>query len=93
MSDDMNAVTDDGTVAALMIRIMQQNANDSSYLLNGLVEGLQRDLDHAQAELTAIRKRITILLRGPYLPNPALVLNALYPAEEEINAFLPEEGS
>ena len=88
--DNLEELTQDKAAAALMIRIMQQNANDAAHLGNSLVESYQRDYSHARAELAAIRTRITILFRGRYLPNPDLVLNALYPAEEEIVKFLEE---
>lgn len=72
----------------LIGQIFTQMFKDSHFTHNAVIEGLQNALDDRDAELSAIRQGVSMLLSGPYMPNPDAIRRAVfYPDKELIDEY------
>lgn len=78
------ALAPESGAADLIGAIMAQNARDAMFATNALLERYQADADRLRAELFAVRRGISHLLRGPWMPTSDALLRSLWPTPEEI---------
>lgn len=71
----------------LLAACVEQNARDSFYVTNQLMEGYEEERDDARAELAAIRDHVSGLLAGPYMPTPDRLLQALWPSKATVDQY------
>lgn len=82
----------DSRALALMITLMQHSNAENMHLLNTFAASYKRDFEREQARVRLIRARIISLCDQPYLPHPGLILDALYPSDNAIEALLPPDS-
>jgi hypothetical protein len=78
-------------VVELMLRLQQHSSQDTAHVLNGLVKSFQRDLELTRAELRAVRNNVSAVCSQPWAPHPDVIRDQLYPSEQEIRKYLPED--
>lgn len=74
----------------LMVQLMQHSHNETNAILNQQIQWKDEEIQRLKFELSLIRRHIMSLFKGPYMPMPDLVLDALFPNDELLEAF--QEG-
>lgn len=85
-----SALSDDAKVASMVAEMVSQNYRDYAGTTQTLIESYQADIAELRATLGAIRQRIGHLLSGPYMPTPAVLLDALYPDPSSLRIMDPK---
>jgi hypothetical protein len=75
-AEDLADVDDSAT--ALIINLMQQNANNAAHLSNNLMEGYKLDYEKALATIAQIRFNVENLFASGYMPTESAIIRALY---------------
>lgn len=89
-NEENKEVTFDKGTMELFAALIQQNAKDLNFTTDALLFGYKNSAEMAQATVDAIRYGINRLLSSDYMPTTAAIKRALYPSEELVEAFMPQ---
>lgn len=81
----------DSDTLALVVTLMQRNANDAAHLGEQLIPAYQRDIERLQATIDLIRQGINNAYCKPYAPSQNTILNCLWPYEDDIEDYIKGE--
>jgi hypothetical protein len=94
MSEDKDAlqeaVEEGREIPALAVALMHRSYQDSTFLLNQLVESFRNSYEETRAELDIVRHRIEVALSGPWTPTPEYLRGVMYPEQTEIEELVNE---
>lgn len=68
--------------------LIQASSDSLQWTNTQLIEGYKHQAERAQAELTAIRESIGLLLSKPYMPSASVIEEAVYPSETLIKHYM-----
>lgn len=74
----------------LIVTLMGASANQNNAINWALIQDLSRSERRQRAQLALIRDRVVGLMDGPYMPNPAVVMDALWCSETAVDEWLAE---
>lgn len=75
----------------LLGAIFSQMSSDRAYTTNALLDNYKGQAEKAEATLDAIRWKVEVLLDGDYMPTPTALLRAMWPSDDLIKTFMPDE--
>lgn len=82
----------DSDAAALVMRIMQQNAKDAAFTSNALMHGYRTSQLKAEATINAIRWNVMQLFAAGYQPSESSIMEAIWPSAEQVEEFMEENS-
>lgn len=82
--------SDEAGAANLVGAIVQKNYNDYATNTQQLLENYRRQEAEAKATIDLIRSDIDALFLQPWIPQPHMVLKALFPARARVEALVEE---
>lgn len=74
----------------MLVHLMGAQMNATSASAMDLARAFAIGERKTQATLALVRRGVRELVSGPYAPNPAYVLGALYPTEEDVEQWLAD---
>ena len=75
------------------LQLMGASVDGLAQTTNTLIDNLTAQLEYEHARSEAVADQIERLVAGPYMPTPAAILQALWPSEATIKAFMPAKDS
>ena len=78
-------------IADLVLQLMLALSEQNRRCLSELVGNLQGDNSRLRGTINYIIDRISCLISGPYMPTPAMISNALYPTDEQLEPYIKRE--
>lgn len=80
----------DYQLPGLLVAIMAQQTNNAHSSWSALAESYQRSWALERARVVLMTEKLSKQLKGPYMPNPIHLLDALYPDAEEVRLLAEE---
>jgi hypothetical protein len=80
----------DSDATKLIMAIMTQNAKDSAYVTDQLMDGYKSERDLERARVAAIRWQIFRMFDAGVMPSERAIKDAMYPNDELVRDFIED---
>lgn len=80
-------------VTPFVAALMEKSATETAWATNQVLDAAEREAKRAQATLDLVRERISKLIKGPWMPTTDALRKALWPFDEEIDAYMAGDGN
>jgi len=72
----------------LILTLTQASHNETTSIMQTLLDSYEKQIADQRAELAIIRQRIGSLVDQPFVPNPTRIWNALFVYKEDIEQYI-----
>jgi hypothetical protein len=75
-----------------ILTLTQASHNETTSIMQTLLDSYEKQIAEQRAELAIIRQRIGFLVDQPWVPNPTQIWNALFVYKEDIEQYIRENA-